>query len=84
MNDVITRNARLGLGFFFAYALVYAGFVAICTFRYDWMGTIVFAGLNWAVVYGFGLIVAAFVLALIYMVACKKEAESPMHADQHR
>ncbi|MGC4033760.1 MAG: DUF485 domain-containing protein [Tepidisphaeraceae bacterium] len=71
----MARNARLGLVFFFVYALVYAGFVAICTFRYDWMGTIVFAGLNLAVVYGMGLIALAVVMALVYMVLCKPEEE---------
>ncbi|HEX8324098.1 MAG TPA: DUF485 domain-containing protein [Tepidisphaeraceae bacterium] len=75
MNDVITRNARLGLGFFFVYAAVYSGFVAICTFRYDWMGTIVFAGLNLAIVYGMGLIVLAVVMAVIYMLLCKPDDE---------
>lgn len=71
----MARNARLGLVFFFLYALVYAGFVVICTFRYDWMGTIVFAGLNLAVVYGMGLIVLAVVMAVIYMLVCKPEDE---------
>lgn len=69
----MARNARLGLIFFFLYAAVYAGFVAICTFRYDWMGTIVFAGLNLAVVYGMGLIGLAVVMAVIYMMLCKPE-----------
>lgn len=69
------RNARLGLVFFAFYALVYTGFVVICTFRYDWMGTIVLAGLNLAVVYGMGLILLAVVMALVYMVLCKPEEE---------
>lgn len=71
----MSYNARLGLVFFIAYALVYAGFVAICTFRYDWMGTIVFAGLNLAIVYGMGLIGLAVVLAVIYMLLCKAEGD---------
>ena len=70
----MARNARLGLIFFFVYAAVYAGFVAVCTFRYDWMGTIVFAGLNLAIVYGMGLIGLAVVMAVVYMLLCKPEA----------
>jgi uncharacterized membrane protein (DUF485 family) len=34
------------------------------------METIVLGGLNLAVVYGFGLIVFALILALIYSLAC--------------
>ena len=84
----MTRNARLGLLFFFVYALVYAGFVAICTFRYDWMGTIVFAGLNLAVVYGMGLIVLAVIMAVIYMLLCKPGGDEAVAGslvtDEHR
>ena len=69
----MARNARLGLVFFFIYAAIYTGFVAICTFRYDWMGTIVVAGLNLAVVYGMGLIALAVVMAVVYMLMCKPE-----------
>ncbi len=40
------------------------------------MGTIVFAGLNLATVYGFALIIVALIEALIYDCMCrKKEAE---------
>lgn len=72
----MSRNARLGLLFFFVYAAIYIGFVAICTFRYDWMGTIVFGGLNLAVVYGMSLIALAVVMAVIYMLVCKPEEAS--------
>lgn len=73
----MSYNARLGLVFFLAYALVYAGFVAICTFKYDWMGTIVVAGLNLAIVYGMALIALAVVLAVIYMLLCKPDGDRP-------
>ena len=40
------------------------------------MGTIVFAGLNLATVYGFALIIVALIAALIYDALCRrKEAE---------
>jgi uncharacterized membrane protein (DUF485 family) len=67
---------RLGLKMFAAYALFYAGFVAINLLSPLTMATIVFAGLNLATVYGFALIIVALVQALIYNVLCnRKEAE---------
>lgn len=67
---------RLGLKMFAVYAFFYAGFVAINLLDPLAMGTIVFAGLNLATVYGFVLIVGALIEALIYNGLCnKKEAE---------
>ena len=67
---------RLGVYFFIVYCLVYAGFVAINVASPQTMETLVVAGLNLAVVYGFGLIVFALVLALLYNGACtRREAE---------
>lgn len=67
---------RLGLKMFAAYAIFYAGFVAINLLSPLTMATIVFAGLNLATVYGLALIIAALVQALIYNVLCnRKEAE---------
>ncbi|MCK7499773.1 MAG: DUF485 domain-containing protein [Comamonadaceae bacterium] len=53
------------------YALVYAGFVVVNLVRpgADGEGPS-FGGLNLAVVYGFGLIIFALILALIYSRAC--------------
>ena len=73
----MSRNARLGFFFFLAYATVYAGFVAVCTFRYDWMGTIVVAGLNLAIVYGVGLIALAVVMAVVYTLLCTADGDTP-------
>lgn len=64
-------NARLGIAFFVVYFLLYAGFVALVTFKYEWTSRPVLGGLNLAIVYGMGLIVAAILLALVYMVMCK-------------
>ena len=66
-------NAKLGLFLFAAYLLLYAGFVLTNAFAPSAMEQIVWAGLNLAVVYGFGLIFAAFLLALVYGVLCKRE-----------
>lgn len=68
----ITRhNARLGMVIFIFYVALYAGFVGLTAYDYRIMATIVFAGLNLAIVYGMGLILAAVVLAFVYMFFAK-------------
>jgi uncharacterized membrane protein (DUF485 family) len=66
--EVAARNARIGLVLFFIYVALYAGFVACAV-----AGTLSMpiGGTNLAVWYGFGLIAAAFVLALVYGVLCR-------------
>lgn len=66
---------RVGVYMFVIYALFYAGFVALNVFKPVQMETQVLLGMNLAVTYGFGLIVFALILALIYTVLCgQKEA----------
>lgn len=70
-RDLATRyKTRIGVWMFFLYAVIYAGFVAINLIRPALMEKTVLVGLNLAVVYGFGLIVLALVLALIYNHLC--------------
>lgn len=66
-------NSRLGLFLFAIYLAFYLGFVLINAFATDMMETIVLAGLNLAIVYGFALIVIALLLAAIYGVLCRAE-----------
>ncbi|MGB1815128.1 MAG: DUF485 domain-containing protein [Rubripirellula sp.] len=66
-------NTRLGLFLFLVYLALYSGFVLINAFAADKMEIIVLAGLNLAIVYGFGLIAFALVLALIYGMLCQKD-----------
>jgi uncharacterized membrane protein (DUF485 family) len=67
---------RLGALMFVIYALIYAGFILINVLNAPVMETTVFLGLNLAVVYGFGLIVTALVMAMIYNSMCnRKERE---------
>ena len=68
------RNARYGAVLFFIYLMLYGGFVALCAFRPAAMETIVLSGLNLAIVYGLGLIAAAFALALVYGWLCRAPA----------
>ena len=74
------RNARAGLVLFAIYLALYGGFMALVTFAYEQMSKPVLAGVNLAIVYGFGLIVAALVFALVYMVLCRGAARgSELH-----
>ncbi len=69
-------KSRLGVWMFLVYALIYIGFVALNIISPLSMEIVVFLGLNLAVVYGFGLIIFALVLALIYNYICgRKEKE---------
>jgi len=74
-------KSRLGVRMFWIYAIVYAGFVLINVLWPKMMSTIIFAGLNLAVVYGFGLIVFAMILALIYNWLCTRK-EKQLFAEQ--
>ncbi len=69
-------NARVGVILFLVYFLLYVGFVYLSAFRADLMGKPALAGINLAVIYGFGLIFAAFVLAVIYMALCRNDGGS--------
>jgi uncharacterized membrane protein (DUF485 family) len=71
------RNARIGLILFFVYLAFYVGFVLLAAFAPTTMERIPFAGVNLAIWYGFGLIIAAFVLALLYGWLCRIEVVSP-------
>jgi uncharacterized membrane protein (DUF485 family) len=57
----------LGLVLFAIYLVLYGGFVLLNAFSPQTMEQTPLAGVNLAVWYGFGLIVAALVLALIYV-----------------
>jgi uncharacterized membrane protein (DUF485 family) len=65
----------VGVVLFLIYLTIYAIFVALSAFRGDLMKKAVFAGVNLAVVYGFGLIILAFAMALLYLVLCKRDEE---------
>jgi uncharacterized membrane protein (DUF485 family) len=69
-------KTSLGVKMFIIYALVYSGFVAINLISPKLMESTVVFGLNLAVCYGFGLIVLALVMALVYNKVCTaKEME---------
>lgn len=62
-------KTRLGVIMFLVYAAVYAAFILIGVFAPSWMRADV-GSLNVAIVYGFGLIGLAVVLAFVYNHLC--------------
>ena len=66
------KKSKLGVILFIVYAIVYAGFITIGVANYELMGKIVFRGQNLAVIYGFGLIILAIVMGLIYNWVCTR------------
>jgi len=71
-DHAASYKMRLGVWMFWLYAIVYMGFVAINVMKPVMMENVIIFGLNLAVVYGFGLIIMALVLALIYNALCAK------------
>ncbi|MFW5856866.1 MAG: DUF485 domain-containing protein [Planctomycetota bacterium] len=74
-------KTKLGVRLFWVYAVVYAGFTLINIIKPVAMEKIIVFGLNLAVVYGFGLILVALILALLYNRACSKR-EAQMNAPE--
>lgn len=69
--EQVARNTRIGLWLFFIYTAIYAGFVALNAFRPDLMERTPIGGINLAVLYGFGLIIGALFLSLVYGWLCR-------------
>jgi len=71
------RYARYGIALFFIYFALYALFLVINTFRPQAMDWVPAFGVPLSVWYGFGLIIAALVLALVYCWLCRTSTERP-------
>ena len=69
------RNTRLGLGLFAGYCAAYGLFMVLAAFSPATMALRIGGRVNLAVTYGFGLIVLAFALAVIYLVICSRRAQ---------
>ena len=69
--ETVSRNARNGLLLFAVYVILYVGFVLMNTFKPETMQKPFLMGVNLAIVYGIALIVAALLLALVYMALCR-------------
>ena len=66
------RNAAIGMVLFVVYLVLYGGFVFLTAFSADTMEMTPLPGINLAILYGFGLIIAAFVLAMLYGYLCRE------------
>jgi len=81
-------KTRVGIWMFVLYAIIYAGFILINTINPDLMGSDI-GSLNLAIIYGFGLIIFAVLLAFIYNAICTaaeeefgkldEDADAPTH-----
>jgi uncharacterized membrane protein (DUF485 family) len=60
--------SRLGLALFLVYVMLYGGFMGLVLARPDLLARRLAGGVNLALIAGLGLIAAAFLLALIYML----------------
>jgi uncharacterized membrane protein (DUF485 family) len=68
------QHSRHGMLLFLVYCALYGGFMALVAFAPPkLLGQPVLVGVNLAILYGMGLIVAAIVLALVYMVLCGRD-----------
>ena len=65
------RNARIGLVLFGIYVLLYGGFVLLNAFAPETMEVTPLAGVNLAILFGFGLIGAAIVMSVVYGLLCR-------------
>lgn len=72
--DLTSYNARSGLILFAIYTSIYAAFVGLSAFSPETMGQPTPLGPNVAIVYGFGLIAGALILAIVYMFLCQRNA----------
>ena len=73
-SDLTSANARSGLFLFVIYSAFYGVFVGVSAFSPQTMAEPTSLGPNVAIVYGFGLIVGALLLALVYMFLCQLNA----------
>ncbi len=66
----MSKNAKIGLVMFVVYLLFYGGFVGLNAFAPQTMAQTPLWGINLAILYGFALILVAFVLSLLYGLLC--------------
>lgn len=67
-------KTRVGIWMFLLYAIIYGGFVLINTINPELMGSDI-GSLNLAIIYGFGLIIFAIMLAVVYNAICTAAEE---------
>jgi uncharacterized membrane protein (DUF485 family) len=76
IDESAAYKRRLGLWMLLFYGILYIVFIIINVVWPKSMGTIVVYGLNLAIIYGFALIVIAFILAFVYNWLCTRHEKS--------
>jgi uncharacterized membrane protein (DUF485 family) len=74
-------KTRVGIWMFILYAIIYAGFVLISTLNPELMASDI-GSLNLAVIYGFGLLLFALMLAVVYNAICSAAEEAFSEANE--
>jgi uncharacterized membrane protein (DUF485 family) len=73
-------KTRIGMWLFMLYAIVYLGFILVNTLNPSLMASDI-GELNLAIIYGFGLIIFALMLAFVYNAICAA-AEEELNGDK--
>lgn len=73
--ELSAANANTGLWLFALYCLAYGVFMYLAAFSPSTLAMVTPLGPNLAIVYGFGLILGALVVALLYMLLCQGHAQ---------
>jgi uncharacterized membrane protein (DUF485 family) len=76
VDEAAAYKQRLGLKMLAFYGTLYVIFIIINVVWPKVMGTMVVAGLNLAIIYGFALIVIALLLALVYNWLCTRQEKT--------
>lgn len=66
------KKSMIGVWLFIAYTIIYSIFVAIIVTNYKTMGIVVLGEQTLAVVFGFGLIILAIIMGIVYNYFCTK------------
>jgi uncharacterized membrane protein (DUF485 family) len=66
----------MGIVLFVVYLAFYVGFVVMAAMSQEILRRPAWGGVNVAVLYGFGLIVGAFVISIVYMLLCRNPQRS--------
>jgi len=65
-NDVLVARRRWSMALLVFFSVIYAGFIGLCAFAYQWFSTITWMGVPAPVWYGLGLIFLALGIAGLY------------------
>ena len=75
VDNAVGYKAKLGLKLFAVYGVIYLGFILINILNPTLMKTEVLFGVNLAITYGFGLIIVAVVMGLLYNFFCTRKED---------